>query len=403
MDRENSRQPLDGILVVELAGPPGSWATGLLGDFGARVVKIARAGMPSVRWGASGMRPLTDSEKIRYAAYNPFDRNKESIAVDLKKETGRQIFYRLVEKSDILVEGYRPGVAQRLGVDYQAVSKMNPKIIYCSITGYGQDGPYRDLPGHDINYSALSGFLGLTGTKDGPPAFPAIPVADWGGGFAQAVIGILLAVVARQHTGRGQFIDVAMCDGIVSWMKGWVADYLESGVVPKRGEAVPLGGAPYNCVYQTKDGQYIAIGCWEPWLYENLCRAIEHEELIPLQHAEADELETVYRTLCEVFLTKTRDEWFHFLRSRDVCVAPVNSLPEVLANPQIVHRSMVVDVEHPQLGIIKQIGVGTKLSETPGSVRHTAPMDGENTEDILMEIGYSKKQIEKLRKERVIS
>ncbi|MBI4330260.1 MAG: CoA transferase [Chloroflexi bacterium] len=399
----DARPPLSDITVIEIAGAPGSWATGLLGEFGARVIKIGRMGMPPVRWGSFGMRYLnSQDERTRYAAFNPHDRNKESIILDLKKESGRQVFYKLVAAGDVVVEGYRPGVARRLKIDYETLLSINPGIIYCAITGYGQDGPYQDTAGHDINYAALSGVLGLTALKGGPPVLPGIPVGDWGGGFAQAVIGILLALTARRPTGRGQYIDISMTDGLVSFLKGYVADYLETGIAPAPGESVPTGGAPYNNVYRTKDEKYVSIGCWEPWLYENLCRAISREDLIPLQHARGDDRDRVHSILSGIFLTRTRDEWFQFLKDKDVCVAPVNSLAETLADEQVLHRRMVVEVGHPRMGKVKQIGIGIKLSETPGTIRRTAPMEGENTDSILKELGYSSQQIDQLRQEKAI-
>ncbi len=391
--------PLEGITVIELAGPPGAWAGGLLAEFGARVIKVVRAGAAPVRWGSTGMRYLTSpEEEMRHAAFNPFDRNKESIRLDLKKAEARNVFYKLVEKSDVVTEGYRPGVAGRLGVDYETLDRINPRIIYCAITGYGQDGPYKNMAGHDINYSAIAGLLHLTGPRDSPPSPSGIPVGDWGGGVAQAAIGILLAILARQRSGRGQFIDISITDGIVGLMKGNVADYLETGVAPGKGQTVPHGGAPYNDVYQTKDGNYISIGCWEPWLWENLCRAIQREDLVRLQYAEGENRDFLLQSLSRVFLTRTRDEWFEFLKDKDVCAGPVKTLPEMLDDPQVRHRQMVVEVEHPEAGKVKQIGIGIKLTRTPGAIRHAAPLEGQDTGAILKELGYSPRDIQELRR-----
>ncbi|MBI4334584.1 MAG: CoA transferase [Chloroflexi bacterium] len=399
----NGHSPLDRITVIELAGPPGAWAGGLLAEFGARVIKVSRAGAAPVRWGTTGMRPLTSpEERERYAAFNPFDRNKESITLDLKKAQARQILCRLVERADIVTEGYRPGVAGRLGADYETLRRINPRIIYCAITGYGQGGPYRDMVGHDINYSAMAGLLDLTGPPGSRPSTCGIPVGDWMGGMSQAVIGILLALVARHTTGDGQFIDVALTDGIVSTMKGHIASYLETGAAPKKGETVSHGGAPYNDVYETKDGKFVAIGCWEPHLYENLCRALGLEDLLPLQHAAGEDRERVKRALTRAFLARTRDEWFEFLRDRDVAVAPVKSLPEVLEDPQVRHREMVVELEHDRLGKVKQAGIGIKLSRTPGRIRRLAPPDGRDTEKLLRELGYSPGDIQHFQKDGVV-
>lgn len=392
--------PLAGLLVLELAGPPGAWVGGFLGDFGARVIKIERPGMPAVRWGMFGMRTLsTVEERIKYSAYNPFDRNKESMILDLKKEAGRNIFYRLVERADVIIEGHRPGVSRRLGIDYETLSQINEKIVYCAVTGYGQDGPYQNIPGHDINYAAISGLLELTGSQE-KPGLPGIPVGDWAG-FAHATIGILLALLVRAQTGKGQFIDISLTDGIISWMRGWISDYLESGIVPEKGKAVPLGGSACYNIYQTRDG-YISIGCLEPWFWENLCRALGREDLVPLQYDVEDQRQ-VSQELADLFKARTTGDWFKFLAEKDVCAAPVNSLTEALNDPQVIHRGMLAEVKHPKLGKVKQVVGGVRLSGISVRIRRFAPLPGQDTERILEELGYTSKQMQKLFEEGAVS
>jgi crotonobetainyl-CoA:carnitine CoA-transferase CaiB-like acyl-CoA transferase len=293
-------------------------------------------------------------------------------------------------------------VAKRLGIDYPTVSKINPKIIYCSITSYGQDGPYRDVIAHDLNAIGMAGALGLIGEKDGPPVIPLNLLADYGGGGKDAVVGILSALIAREKTGRGQYVDISLTDSTISLLTQVVLDsYFMTGVVPERGEHRLAGSSPQYNIYQTKDGKFITIGCLEPHLWANLCREIGKEEFIAYL-ADPGKWEEVSSYLKQLFLTKTRDEWFEQMSPKSIFIGKVYSLDEVFTDPQVLHRQMVIEVEHPTEGKIKQVGIAIKLSDTPGAVRSLAPMLGEHTEETLAGLGYSQQRINELRQEGVI-
>jgi len=381
---------LEGIRIIDLSWQgPGPFCTMILGDLGAEVIRV---GPPP----AAGARQAARQTGRRAVAHQAGNRNKKSILLDLKSEEGRSIFYRMAQVSDVIVDGFRPGVVERLGIDYQAVSKVNPGIIYCAISGYGQDGPYRDLPGHDINYISIAGALNLIGEASRQPVIPLNLIADYGGGGMSAAIGILGAIIARGKTGKGQYV----LDG-----------YFLSGIAPERGESALGGGYPNYAIYETRDGRFISFGCLEPWLWENLCREIGKEEFIPfnpsgerLPEQTGDERrQEVFASLRRLFRTKTRDEWFDLLSQKDVPIGKVYSLDEVFNDPQVLHREMVIEVEHPTEGKIKQVGIAIKMSDTPGEVRNLAPLPGEQTDEILKGFGYNNEGIKQLRQQGIVS
>jgi alpha-methylacyl-CoA racemase len=397
--------PLEKIKILELTPlAPGQFCTMILADFGAQVIKVESPA------GKLGME-FKGEESRKEAAYFPLDRNKKSIVLNLKSEGGRQIFYRLSEEADVIVEGFRPGVVKRLGIDYDAISKLNPRIIYCSLSGYGQDGPYRDFPGHDINYISMTGVLSLIGPSGMPPVIPMNFLADFASASLYGVIGILLALIARNETGKGQYVDVAFTDGVISLETFLTAQYFLNGIVPKRGETVLHGAYPYYGVYETKDGKYISIGCVEPHFWERLCRLLGKEEFIPycvsmdhfFQKPQDDKWHEISSFLKQTFLTKTRDEWFELLIKNDIPVGKVYSLDEALSDPQVLHRNMVIELEHPTFGKIKQVGIAPKLSSTPGKVRTFSPLVGEHTDEVLRALGYTLEQIQALRREGAIA
>lgn len=395
---------LQKIKILELAPlAPGAFCTMLLGDFGAEVIKVES---PGVILGGS----YKGEENREEAAYYPLDRNKKSIVLNLKSPEGRQVFYRLTQQADVILEGYRPGVVKRLGIDYATIAKLNPRIIYCSLSGYGQDGPYSGFPGHDINYISIAGVLSMIGPSDIPPVIPMNFIADFAGASLYGVIGILTALMARNETGKGQYIDVSFTDGAISLSTFLTHFYFFNGVVPKRGETTLHGAYPYYGVYETKDGKYISIGCIEPHFWENLCHLLGKEEYIPyqvslehfLQKPEGDKWAEISAYLKQAFLTKTRDAWFDLLIQHDIPAAKVNTMDEVFHDPQVLHRQMVTEIEHPSLGNIKQVGIVPKLSDTPGKVRTFSPLFGENTEQVLLGLGYSREEVNDLRQNGVI-
>lgn len=381
---------LDGIKIIDLTRyAPGPYCTMILADLGAEVIKVEEgiAGQGVPEFPAPG------------SPYDPLNRNKRSIVLNLKAQAGRDMFYRLAQKADVVVEGFRPGVVGRLGIDYEALKKLNDRLVYCSISGYGQGGPYRDLPGHDINYIAQAGAMGLMLG----PAIPGNLIGDMAGGGMQAAIGILAALMARGGTGKGQFVDIAITDGVISLCCLYLAEVLRKNEMPQREYQISVGVAPFYNFYETKDGKFITIGAHpEPRFFANLCKVLGCEYLIPFHTdpVKADEIRMVFRT---TFLTKTRDEWFDLLMKADTAVGKVYRLDEIATDPQVLHRQMVMEVEDLKEGKVRQVGIGIKLSETPGKIRKLAPRPGEDTKAILDELGYSEAEVERLYREKVVA
>jgi crotonobetainyl-CoA:carnitine CoA-transferase CaiB-like acyl-CoA transferase len=392
-------RPLEGIKILDLTRLlPGPYGTMLLGDLGAEVIKIEEPERGDyARWNP----PQINGVGSRHLLLN---RNKKSLTLNLKAPEGKAVLRRMVEQgADVLIEQFRPGVMDRLGVGYKDLEKVNPWIIYCSLTGYGQDGPYRDLAGHDLNYIGIAGVLGLTGQKGGSPVIPGIQIADLIGGGLYAVIGILSALMARQKTGRGQHVDISMLDGVVSLLPDSAALYFAEGKPPRAGERRLGGGLPQYQVYQTQDGKYLAVGALEEKFWANLCRLLgkpEWAEKIPKESEPP--CEEIKKELAGIFRTRTQKEWLDLLMREDTCVTAVQSLDEVFADPQVQSRQMLVETTHPKAGRVRQIGVPIKFSETPGEIRMPAPEIGEHTEEILEQLGYTREAIGRLRKTGVI-
>ena len=387
---------LKGIKVVDLSRmAPGPFCTMALGDLGADVIRVEEPG--GGRMARERGTGTTQAEIERRAAFNALNRNKRSIALNLKHQDAQGVLRRLVEDADVFVEGFRPGVVSRLGCDYETLAEINRRLVYCSLSGYGQDGPYSHLVGHDINYISVGGALGVIGASEGPPIIPYNIIADYAGGGFHAAMAILAALMARQHTGWGQYVDIAMSDGVAYMLASLMSEYFATGAVPTRGEMGLNGGAPYYNVYRCKDGGYISVGCIEPWFWSALCQALGREDLIGGQF-EPDRAAYVRSELECVFSTKDRDEWWELLSGRpNIAVARVSSLDEVVVDIQNVHRKMVVDVGVVDGQPVQQVGIGPKLSETPGSIRSLGATVGQHTEEVLSELGYSCEEIVALR------
>jgi crotonobetainyl-CoA:carnitine CoA-transferase CaiB-like acyl-CoA transferase len=392
---------LSGLKVLDLSRfAPGRFCTGILGDMGADIIKIEEAGKPSGRRAEDGKgKGMAEVKEFAPpdSPYDPSNRNKRSIGINLKTDAGREIFYRLAKGADIVVEGFRPGVTDRLGIGYEKLKEINKRIIYCAITGYGQDGPYKFLPGHDVNYITQAGYLSIL--KE--PMLPGNLIGDIAGGGMQAVIGILAAVIAREKTGEGQFVDISITDGVVAQLGPYYAAYTMNKKMPDETDMVSTGTAPFYNIYKTKDNKMLGLGCSEPWFYANLCKALGCEEMIPWQ-GDIEKYSEITELFTKRFLTKTRDEWFDILAKSDIAVSKVLSFAELADDPQIKHRDMIVELDHPALGKVKQAGIPVKLSATPGKIRKFAPKRGEDAASILMEIGYSEEEIEKLERDDVI-
>jgi len=376
---------LDGITVIDLSRLlPGPYCSMILADHGAPVIAVE-----DKRFLADGL------------FFNLINRNKEHMSLNLKTEKGREIFYRLIEKADVLLEGFRPGVVDRLGVGYESVKQANPKIIYCSITGYGQDGPFRDRVGHDVNYLSYAGVLDLIGEKDHPPAIPGVQIADIAGGGMNAALGILLALLARGNTGKGQYIDISMTDGMVGFLPAALFFRQLTGQEPRRADG--LLSHRYVCynTYETADGRYLSIGAVENRFWKQLCDTLEIPEYGPLQYDD-QRREEILQYMRKTFKQRTLDEWDAILADLDICWGIIQSTKEVLEDPLFLERETVVEIEGQDGKKSKTLGVTVKLSETPGTIR-TPPVNfGESTAAILKEFGYSPEEIKELEENEVI-
>jgi len=384
---------LEGIKILDMAWlGPGPFCSFMLGDLGADIIHIYEA-HPERRGGPVLM--LFDPSR-------PGLRNCRTMGLDLKSDAGKQVFKDMVKTADVVMEGFRPGVVKRLGVDYDMVKEINPGVVYASLSGYGQDGPYRDKVGHDINYVALSGLLGITGPKGGKPAIPGSVIGDFLGGMSAAV-GILSALLSRVNTGRGQYVDMSMTDAVVELNSMEINNYLQNrDVVPRKGDTMFTGRYAWYNVYETKDGKYLSIGSLEPWFFSNLCKLLECEEFIPYEFDDGEKREEIKAYFTGKFLTKTRDEWIELLSREDTCVAPVYDIDELENDPHLVARRMIVESDHPDKGRVKHVGSMHKLSQSPITVRNWATASNQHTDEILREIGYDADRIEELRAADVI-
>ncbi len=386
---------LQDIRVLDLTWlGPGPFCSTLLGDLGADIIKIHE---PNVERSSSPIRHMLPN-----SPNNPGLRNCRVMGLNLKSEAGRNIFYELARDADVMMESFRPGVTKRLKIDYRRLAKINPRIVYLSFSGYGQNGPYRDIVGHDINYISIGGLLGLTGHANGAPVIPGIPVADFAAGGMVAAIDILAALRERDRTGRGQYADVSLTDGVVGMMSVWINPYLSWGILSKRGDTWLSGKWPWYNVYKTKDGKYISIGALEPHFYANLCHLMGREDFIEHQFAKGEKGKEIFHYFRKMFLTRTRDEWLGILRQKDTCVAPVYSIDELVSDPQLIARKIIAELPHPVLGHVKQVGSFLKLSNSPFRVRNWSTRFGQHSEEILGELGYDKASIKALRKKGVL-
>jgi crotonobetainyl-CoA:carnitine CoA-transferase CaiB-like acyl-CoA transferase len=329
-------------------------------------------------------------------------RNKRSITLNLKAPEGREIFHRLARDADAVLEGGRPGGAVKLGVDYQTLSGLNPRLVYCSISGYGQDGPYRDRVGHDVNYLGFAGVIGVTGTAGGPPAIPGVQIADIGGGSLMAAVGILSALLAREQTGRGQYVDIGMMDGAVAWQVINVFNHLARGDEPACGDTMLTGHHPCYAVYETSDGRHVTVGALEPHFWRKLCQELGMPEAGEQQFCEGAERAALFARVRAKFRERTMAEWVERLADLDICFGPVATVSEMLRDPQVRHRQMVVEMDDGRGGKRQTLGNPIKLSDTPPQIRTPAPTLGEHTDAVLLGLGYTKDDLAGLRGRGVI-
>lgn len=373
----------------------------ILADLGADVIKIETPGIgdDTRSWGP----PFINGESAYFLCIN---RNKKSLTLDLKRDYGKKILYELVEKSDVFLENFRPGVTEELGVDYGTICKINPRIIYCSITGFGQNGPYRNWPAYDIIIQGMGGLMSITGELNRPPVRIGVAVTDIGAGM-YAAIAILSALIARNKIGKGQFIDVSLFDSTISWLTYMAANYFATGEVPKRIGSGHPNIVPYQC-FKTRDKKYLTVAVGNDRLWRSFCKAIGMENLInnPMFATNSKRVENRKKLISElekVFLSKTRDEWIKILLKEGVPCGPVYTISEIFNDSQVLFREMLIEMEHAKAGRIKQIGNPMKFSRTPGKISRPPPLLGEHTEEILKNLlGYSYGEIRKLKREGII-
>lgn len=376
---------LRGVRVLDLTRLlPGPYATLLLADLGADVIKIEE---PGVGDPVRGLPPFLEGRSARFLALN---RNKRSLTLDLKVPEGREIFLKLAERADVVVEGFRPGVAERLHIHYERVREINPQIVYCSLSGYGQTGPYRDHVGHDVNYIARAGLLGLTGPEH--PVIPGVPVADLAGATC-AAFSIVAALWAREHGRGGAYLDVSLTDVVISWLAIHLAESQTTWEALRPDDVVLTGAFPCYAVYETGDGRHLAVGALEEKFWAKLCGELGVPEFIPYQFA-GDRRDEIFAKLREIFRSKTLEEWQKALDPREIPVAPVPDLQEVIRDHHVRERGLI---QHP--GVSLPVHIPTHAQEQKD---YPAPELGEHTREILTELGYSSTEIDVLANKRVI-
>ncbi len=376
---------LAGVTVVDLSSVgPASRASRVLADYGAEVVKIG----PTRKKGAVQIRPP-------YHTYGA-GRGMQRMRLDLKNSDGVDTFFRLVKKADVVIESYRPGVVGRLGIDYEAVSKVNPGIVYCSTSGYGQDGPYSKWAGHDINYLALSGFLACTEPRtDGGPPIPGATVADSAGGGMQAVLSILAALVKRSLSGKGAYLDVSATEGVLSLMSLSIDQYLATGEVAGPRQALLTGKYAFYDLYETKDGKWLSVGAIEPHFYAELCKRLGLDEYIEHQMNDdkQDEIRAAFRIK---FSEQDRDDWVAELAPNNTCVAPVLTIPELVEDEHFQARGIFMTAEHVEEGPFRQVGPILAGGVRKQPTHHVPDPDQTEARQILEKIGVGSAELEQL-------
>jgi crotonobetainyl-CoA:carnitine CoA-transferase CaiB-like acyl-CoA transferase len=377
---------LEGIKILDLSRLfPGPYCSMILADLGADVLRV---------------------EDRRFEGEGPgmptIMRNKRHMTLNLKYPKGLEIFRRLARKSDVILEGFRPGVADRLGIGYEEMKKLNEKLIYCSVTGYGQDGPYKDMVGHDINYLSFGGVLELTGEPGRKPVIPSIQVADMAAGGMYAAIGVLAALVVRQSTGKGQYVDISMMDGIVAMLPFPASLLWGLNSVPQRGDTLLSGRYPCYSVYEAKGGEFISLGALEPRFWAALCQKLGRPDYISHQYDEGEKRTEIFAYLAQTFKGKTREEWMGELKDLDVCFGKVLHLNEAFDDPQVQHRKMVVEFTDEKKGKMKLLSSPLKMSGTPPDIRQAPAEFGEHTEEVLKELGFKGEEIRQLKTEGVV-
>ncbi|MBI2876601.1 MAG: CoA transferase [Candidatus Tectomicrobia bacterium] len=391
---------LEGIKILDLSRLlPFEYGTLLLADLGAEVLKVEEPGRGDY------MRKIPPLLKEEGAIFLLLDRNKKSLTLNLRAREGKEILLQLVRQADVLFESFRPGTLDRLGLGYSQLQEVNPRLIYCSSTGYGQEGPYQDRPGHDSNYLSIAGILGVLSGKGRPPLIPGLPIADMTAGLFSA-FAILVGLLARQQTGRGQHIDVPMTDCMLSFNSPNVAHHLALLQDPQRSmtEGTMSWGqeVPWRNVYETQDGRYLCFANLEEKFWANLCTAIGRPDLAGQHDTPQERSHQITEELRLLFRSKTLAEWCGIVEGIDTCFSPVHTMEEVLRDPHLTARQMFTEVDHPVEGKLLQVSFPLKLSETPAQVQSPAPLLGEHTAEVLKRLGYGEEAIQRLRDQGVV-
>lgn len=390
---ESTRLPLAGVRVLDLTRLlPGPLATQHLADYGADVVKVEDTGAGDYARTLGAMGGETSY------LYQVVNRNKRSLRLDLKHPEGKAAFEKLVETADILVEGFRPGVMDKLGIGYEALARINPKLVFCSISGYGQTGPYALRAGHDINYIGYAGVLDQIGAAGGPPAVPNLQLGDLLGGTMTALFGVLVALVDARATGKGRCVDVSMTDGVMAHAIFPLTDVLANAKVQPRGASLLTGEVPCYGVYRTADGRYMAVGALEEKFWDKVCNTLNRPELKAAHLATGEAGAQAKAEVAAIFATRTQAEWVTVFDQVDCCVTPVLSLDESLQNPQIQARGMVTEVAG-----VRQFGPPVRMSGMPSVAPRPAPAQaGCDSAVVLAEAGLTAAEIARLRDAGVI-
>lgn len=387
-------RPLEGIRVLDLSRLlPGPYCTMLLADLGAQVIKIETPGLGDyMRLIPPFITNPTTGETIG-AAYLMVNRNKQSVALNFRNARGKEILLQLARDADVVIETFRPDAANRWGIGYEAMRRVNPRIVYCSLSGYGQSGPFKDRAGHDLNYMALTGLLAANGAAGGPPVPFGVQVADLGGGML-AAIGILAALLGRDKSGEGQFLDIGLFDAAMSWAGTMAGATHVAGNPVERGKMQLNGGMACYNVYETSDGKFITLGAIEGHFWSAICKVLEREDLSSMAY-EADAIPDV----AAVIKTRTLDEWLERFKAADACVEPVKDFADVFSNPQVRHRGLINEMEIPGIGKIPQVGSVFVFS---GGTPTPPPQLGQHTRAILTGAGMNEEELGKLDEAGVI-
>ncbi len=389
-------KPLTGIRVLDLTRLlPGPVCTLHLADMGADVIKIEDPEKGDYA------RSLFASVKTTSVLFLVVNRNKRSLKIDLKQEQGRQVFLDLARDADAIVESFRPGVVDKLGIGYESVRILNPRIVYCSLSGYGQTGPYRDRAGHDLNYCAYAGIIDQIGPQHGAPVLPNFQFSDLAGSLS-AAMGILAALLDAQRSGFGRYVDVSMTDCALAHSIIPLIAQVETGKTRPRGEDYLTGGLPYYNLYVTADDRYMALGAFEKKFWQTFCETIERPDLIAKHRITLTETEAVRAQIAAVFRSNTQAYWIEKFANVDCCVAPVLTLAESMNNEQLRARGMLIVADHPTEGIVPQFAFPLKFSEFEFSLDRPAPLHGEHSKEILTEVGYTEEQIARLEAAGII-